>query len=57
MKYLSIVFISCFLSYPICAQQSQKDANELDDDITVEKKSLVILTAAYDQDKEVAERV
>ena len=29
----------------------------MDDDITVEKKSLIILTAAYDEDQEVAERV
>ena len=57
MKYLLIIFISCFLSYPICAQQKQKDESELDDDITVEKKSLIILTAAYDEDQEVAERV
>ena len=41
----------------MCAQQTQKDENELDDDITVEKKSLIILTAAYDEDQEVAERV
>ena len=57
MKYLLIIFLSCFLSYPICAQQEQKGENELDDDITVEKKSLIILTAAYDEDQEVAERV
>ena len=57
MKYLLIILISCFLSYPICAQQKQKDESELDDDITVEKKSLIILTAAYDEDQEVAERV
>ena len=57
MKYLLIIFLSFFLSYPICAQQTQTDENELDDDITVEKKSLIILTAAYDEDQEVAERV
>ena len=57
MKYLLITFISCFLSYPVCAQQTQKDENKLDDEITVEKKSLIILTAAYDEDQEVAERV
>ena len=34
----------------MCAQQKQKGENELDDDITVEKKSLIILTAAYDED-------
>ena len=29
MKYLLIIFLSFFLSYPTCAQQTQTDENEL----------------------------
>ncbi len=57
MKYLLLIFVSCFLSYPIYAQNNGIDQNEFDDDITLEKKSLIILTAAYDEDQDIAERV
>ena len=57
MNYLSLIFVSWFLSYPIYAQNNEIDQNEFDDDITLEKKSLIILTAAYDEDQDIAERV
>ena len=51
------IYLSCFFSYSIYAQDKTIDQNTLDDDITLEKKSLIILTAAYDEDQDVAERV
>ena len=57
MKHFLFIYLSYFLSYSIYAQDKTIDQNILDDDITLEKKSLIILTAAYDEDQDVAERV
>jgi len=57
MKHFLFIYLFCFLSYSIYAQNKTIDQNKLDDDITLEKKSLIILTAAYDEDQDVAERV
>ena len=57
MKHFLFIYLSYFLSYSIYAQDKIIDQNTLDDDITLEKKSLIILTAAYDEDQDVAERV
>ena len=57
--YLSLVFCSHLIAdtYNQTATQIENKTVELDDDITLEKKSLMILTAAYDEDQEMAERV
>jgi|GEM_PF-193893 len=54
----------CFLFLFSSSVQSQgkevslkTGQSEMDDDITLEKKSLMILTAAYDEDQEIAERI
>ena len=54
----------CFLFLFSSSVQSQgkevsleTGQSEMDDDITLEKKSLIILTAAYDEDQEIAERI
>ena len=57
MKHFLFIYLSYFLSYSIYAQDKTIDQNIIDDDITLEKKSLIILTAAYDEDQDVAERV
>ena len=56
MKHILFIYLSYFLSYSIYAQDKTIDQNILDDDITLEKKSLIILTAAYDEDQEVAKK-
>ena len=57
--YLSLVFCSHLIAdtYNQTATQIENKTVGLDDDITLEKKSLMILTAAYDEDQEMAERV
>ena len=55
MKHFLFIYLSYFLSYSIYAQNKIIDQNTLDDDITLEKKSLIILTAAHDEDRDVAE--
>ena len=57
--YLSLVFCSYIIAdtYKQTGAQIENETVELDDDITLEKKSLMILTAAYDEDQEIAERV
>ena len=57
--YLSLVFYSHLIAdtYNQTATQVENKTVELDDDITLEKKSLMILTAAYDENQEIAERV
>ena len=57
--YLSLVFCSHLIAdtYNQTATQIENNTVELDDDITFEKKCLMILTAAYDEDQEMAERV
>ena len=57
MKHFLFIYLSYFLSYSIYAQDKIIDQNTLDDDITLEKKSLIILTAAHDEDQDVAERI
>ena len=54
----------CFLFLFSSSVQSQgkevsleTGQSEMDDDITLEKKSLMILTTAYDEDQEIAERI
>ena len=57
--YLSLVFCSDLIAdtYNQTATQIDNKTVELDDDITLDRKSLIILTAAYDEDQEMAERV
>ena len=57
MKRFLFIYLYYFLSYSIYAQDKIIDQNTLDGDITLEKKSLIILTAAYDEDQDVSERV
>ena len=61
MKFFRFIYFILFLLSHIHGQGEsiapETNQGGLDDDITLEKKSLMILTAAYDEDQKIAERV
>ena len=61
MKVFRLIYFILFLLPHVHGQNEstipKTSQVELDDDITLEKKSLMILTAAYDEDQKIAERV